>query len=226
MEGGLFAEKGGTFEARSGRWRINQQRPENDWAQAARIAGAHADTPHAKHLIFLGWWRGEEFQTVTAVLKDVSLGGASILLDGPAPEDALVWLSQYQVPPTQWVEATVVEVHGQPASGWFSRKSTMIRIRFFENCSYDFFKVAIEDAPAPPERLRKQRVRVLRSQAHLVIRRDHTRSRLAPLRTSPSGWRSPRLPRSSGQPQAEVPQNVSARGRCRANDERPETPLD
>jgi hypothetical protein len=105
-----------------------------------------------KYLVFLGWWRGDEFHTVTAVLKDVSLGGASILLDGPAPEDALVWLSLYQVPPTQWVEATVVEVHKVPSPRWFSRKSTMIRIRFFENCSYDFFKVAIEDALKAPDR--------------------------------------------------------------------------
>lgn len=109
----------------------------NDRRRTCRYSGA-------RNRVFLGWWEGPEFQTTTALLQDISLGGASILIDSPAPAQELVWLSLYKVPPTEWVEASVIKVENGPRTGLFSRRLTQLRIRFFENCSYDFFKSGIE----------------------------------------------------------------------------------
>ena len=109
----------------------------NDRRRTCRYSGV-------RNRVFLGWWDGPEFQTTTAFLKDLSLGGASILIDAPAPTDNLVWISLYKIPPTEWVEASVIEVEKGPRLGLFSRSLTQLRIEFFENCSYDFFKAGIE----------------------------------------------------------------------------------
>jgi hypothetical protein len=94
--------------------------------------------------VFIGWWQDSGFQTTTGIMKDVSMSGASVLIDAPPPPDLLVWISRYQVPPTEWVEASVVEAERSRPGGLFSRAHTQLRIKFFEGCSYDFFKAVIE----------------------------------------------------------------------------------
>jgi hypothetical protein len=97
-----------------------------------------------KGQIFLGWWLEGEFKTITATLKDMSLGGASILITSAAPQTDVVWISLYKSPPTEWVEASVVEVERAAKAHIFSRRSIQLRIKFYQNCSYDFFKAGIE----------------------------------------------------------------------------------
>jgi hypothetical protein len=97
-----------------------------------------------RELVFLGWWKAAEFHTVTAILKDVSMGGASLVFDSSPPDDSLVWISLYKVPPTEWVEATVVDVEQARGAWLFGRRSTQIRVKFFEDCSYELFKASLE----------------------------------------------------------------------------------
>jgi hypothetical protein len=97
-----------------------------------------------KGQIFLGWWVEGEFKTVTATLKDMSLGGASILINGPLPQTDVVWISLYQSPPAEWVEASVVEVESAAKAHLFARRCFQLRIKFYQNCTYDFFKASIE----------------------------------------------------------------------------------
>lgn len=94
--------------------------------------------------MFVGWWEGDEFRTTTGLLQDLSLGGASILVDAPAPPKDSVWISLYKIPPTEWVESSVVEVEKTSRVGIFLRSRTQFRIQFSEHCSYDFFRMGIE----------------------------------------------------------------------------------
>src|SRR5262249_8877771 len=94
----------------------------------------------SKNRIFLGWWEGPEFRTTTAQIKDVSVGGALILVDTPTQADSVVWISLYKVPPTEWVEASVVEASKVGRNGLFRRGETQLRVKFLETCCYDYFK--------------------------------------------------------------------------------------
>jgi hypothetical protein len=104
-----------------------------DRRQSCRYQGS-------ENRIFLGWWEGPEFRTTTAVMKDVSVGGALILVDTPTPQDKLVWISLYKVPPTEWIEASVVEASRLARGGLFRRGLSELRVKFLEPCRYDYFK--------------------------------------------------------------------------------------
>lgn len=95
--------------------------------------------PIADAPVFLGWWDGEEFKTTTALLLDLSMGGASVLAR-EATGVGLVWLCPYHSAPSNWAEATAVAVERQRSSNPFRRRWFTVRLEFAGPCSYELFK--------------------------------------------------------------------------------------
>ncbi len=68
--------------------------------------------------VWLGWWRGESgFLTSSALIINLSRGGAMIFLDEQPPKDEPVWICMGMPDPVGFVEARVVATqlseHGQ-----------------------------------------------------------------------------------------------------------------
>jgi hypothetical protein len=101
--------------------------------------------------VWLGWWRGEAgFLASSAVIINLSRGGAFIFLDERPPKDEPVWICLGMPDPVGFVEARVVGVktsrQGQCA----------VRLEFREPCPYGFFEAAVCGLPAcDPSRRRR-----------------------------------------------------------------------
>jgi hypothetical protein len=91
--------------------------------------------------ILVGWWEGDDFREQDALLRDVSLRGASATLENAPPpgETILVRLSGGQS--SDWVEADVIEAR---KTEWTGRAPYLLRLRFQQPCPYDFFTGAIK----------------------------------------------------------------------------------
>jgi hypothetical protein len=101
--------------------------------------------------VWLGWWRGSSgFLASSAVIINLSRGGAFIFLDEKPPKDEPVWICLGMPDPVGFVEARVVEVtvsrQGQCAA----------RIAFREPCPYGFFEAAVCGLPAADPRRRNR----------------------------------------------------------------------
>lgn len=102
--------------------------------------------------VWLGWWRGEAgFLASSAVIINLSRGGAFIFLDEPPPKDQAVWICLGMPDPVGFVEARVVAIktsrQGQCA----------VRLEFREPCPYGFFEAAVCGLPASDPRSRRRR---------------------------------------------------------------------
>jgi len=102
--------------------------------------------------VWLGWWRGEAgFLASSAVIINLSRGGAFIFLDEPPPKDESVWICLGMPDPVGFVEARVVAIktsrQGQCA----------VRLEFREPCPYGFFEAAVCGLPAADPRGRRRR---------------------------------------------------------------------
>jgi hypothetical protein len=97
---------------------------------------------------WLSWWRGEKgFLASSAVIIDLSRGGAFIFLDIQPPKDQPVWISLGMPDPVGLVEARVVTVK-------MSRQGQCaVRLEFCAPCPYSFFEAAVCGmAPTDPRR--------------------------------------------------------------------------
>jgi hypothetical protein len=89
----------------------------------------------------IGWSVGEEYRTIPATLIDISLGGFAAAVETFPPSGEAVWLRLDCENPSPWLKATVVATS---KSGYFRWARRRVRLRFLENCPYEFFKAAIE----------------------------------------------------------------------------------
>jgi hypothetical protein len=92
--------------------------------------------------VWLGWWRGERgFLASSAVLINLSRGGAFVFVDERPPQDEPVWISLGMPDPVGFVESRVVAVkvsrQGQCA----------VRLEFRAPCPYGFFEAAVCGLP-------------------------------------------------------------------------------
>jgi hypothetical protein len=102
--------------------------------------------------VWLGWWRGEPgFLASSAVIINLSRGGAFVFLDDQPPRDQPVWICLGMPDPVGFVEARVVGVkvsrQGQCA----------VRLEFKAPCPYGFFEAAVCGLPASDPRRRARR---------------------------------------------------------------------
>src|SRR3954463_12345241 len=91
--------------------------------------------------IQLGWWDGPRFCTAAGLLKDISRSGAAALAEAAPPKGSPVMMRLNGSYPTDWVEATVIEV---TKTRCFRRVPRQVRIQFLEPCPYDVFQAAID----------------------------------------------------------------------------------
>jgi hypothetical protein len=101
--------------------------------------------------VWLGWWRGAAgFLASSAVIINLSRGGAFIFLDERPPKDEPVWVCLGMPDPVGFVEARVVAIktsrQGQCA----------VRLEFREPCPYGFFEAAVCGLPAADPRGRRR----------------------------------------------------------------------
>jgi hypothetical protein len=101
--------------------------------------------------VWLGWWRGEAgFLASSAVIINLSRGGAFIFLDDEPPGDQPVWICLGMPDPVGFVESRVVAI----------KKSRMgqcaVRLEFKEPCPYGFFEAAVCGLPATDPKRRRR----------------------------------------------------------------------
>jgi hypothetical protein len=100
----------------------------------------------------LAWPENGGYRTISVRLRDVSLGGASGLVDVCPPKESLVWICLRDDPPDEWIEAVVVQAS---RTRFFFPGPFLIHLKFSEVCPYDAFKATIDllktgvQAPAP-----------------------------------------------------------------------------
>jgi hypothetical protein len=92
-------------------------------------------------LAVIGWSVGAEYQTIAATLIDISLGGFMASVETFPPLGEAVWLRLDGENPSPWIKASVV---GTDKTGLFRWTRRRVRLRFLEDCPYEFFKAAIE----------------------------------------------------------------------------------
>src|SRR3954471_9715373 len=88
----------------------------------------------------IGWAIGQEYRTIPATLIDISLGGFSASVETFPPRKESVWLRLDGEDPSPWVKAIMIESRTTGCLFWTRRR---VRLRFLEDCPYDFFKGAI-----------------------------------------------------------------------------------
>ncbi|WP_158633669.1 PilZ domain-containing protein [Tautonia sociabilis] len=110
-------------------------------------SGAHVgverrETPRFTPLVdrlWLGWWDGEQFQTIGSQLIDISLGGAAIACtDGPETGDD-AWFCVVGPRLSGGTRAQVVGREPMPGSPGVYR----LRLRFLPRCPQDVFEIAL-----------------------------------------------------------------------------------
>jgi hypothetical protein len=102
--------------------------------------------------VWLGWKRGADgFRSSSALIINLSRGGAFVFLDDRPPKDEPVWISMGTPAPAGSVEARVVAIkvmrQGQCA----------VRLEFREPCPYGFFEAAVCGMSASDPRRRNRR---------------------------------------------------------------------
>jgi hypothetical protein len=87
------------------------------------------------------WAEDNEYQTIEAVLIDISMGGFSAWVENFPPRGQPVWLRLDGETPSAWLKASVIATNKTGFLFWNRRR---VRFRFLEACPYDFFKAAVE----------------------------------------------------------------------------------
>jgi hypothetical protein len=88
----------------------------------------------------LTWHDGEDYRTMAAVLRDISLIGGSALADQPLEPGTPLWFRVSGDDQSPWVGGRVV---GVARTGLLGRGPRLIRWSFAEACPYGVFKSAI-----------------------------------------------------------------------------------
>jgi hypothetical protein len=127
-----------------GLFRLWERQPAAERRRAPRYEAVESQ-------VWLGWWRGEAgFLASSAVIINLSRGGAFIFLDDEPPADQPVWICLGMPDPVGFVEARVVAVkksrQGQCAA----------RLEFREPCPYSFFEAAVCGLSASDPRRRQR----------------------------------------------------------------------
>ncbi len=94
--------------------------------------------------IRLGWWERQQFRTIAARLRDLSVSGALIELEEGAacPAGVKTWICLAGQSPPNWVQAeskTVEDCKDIPGT------SRVLRLKFLETFPYESFKTAVWD---------------------------------------------------------------------------------
>jgi hypothetical protein len=102
---------------------------------------AHRYEP-ARDAIRLGWWQGQQFRSIPARLRNLSLSGAIVQLDGGAvaPAGVKAWLCLADESPTHWVQAEIVEVCQE-----IGETPCVLRLKFLDAFPYESFKRSVWD---------------------------------------------------------------------------------
>lgn len=87
----------------------------------------------ANGAVLLGWWDGPEFRSAPAAMKDVSIGGAAVVVAKRPPKEARIWFHMNRPAAPDWAEATVRAV--RPDRKGLSH----IGLQFIEPCPYEVF---------------------------------------------------------------------------------------
>jgi hypothetical protein len=93
--------------------------------------------PAWKNQAQLGWWESQGFRTALAQLVNISQSGALVLTKTRPPENATIAIYLDGPVPTNWVEATIVDIASN------SDELYQIRMKFTERCPFEVFKVAV-----------------------------------------------------------------------------------
>jgi hypothetical protein len=100
-----------------------------------RRAARHAARTH---IIWAGWWRGEdEFFALPARLANIGRGGALIFVEHPPPEAHSLWICLGTPEPDESIAATVLEVRRA------RRTECAVRVAFHKPCPPRFLEAAI-----------------------------------------------------------------------------------
>ncbi|MGO8899587.1 MAG: hypothetical protein ACLQU5_14760 [Isosphaeraceae bacterium] len=109
--------------------------PRNDRRNAHRYA-------LARDKIRLGWWQGQQFRTISARLRNLSVSGTLVQLEegavGPAGVEA--WICLVDQSAKHWVQAEVVEVCPE-----LPETPCVVRLKFLDAFPYESFKTAVWD---------------------------------------------------------------------------------
>jgi PilZ domain len=102
--------------------------------------------------VWLRWWRAPDgLLSSSALIINLSRGGALVFLDVKPPKDQPVWIGQGTADHVDFVETRVVAIktsrQGQCA----------VRLQFREPCPYGFFEAAICGMSATDPRRRNRR---------------------------------------------------------------------
>jgi hypothetical protein len=94
---------------------------------------------------YVGWWEGESFRAVLGVLRDVSAGGAAVVLEDAPPGVETVWLCVAGPGRVTWTPARVA-----------GRENGVLRLCFTERFPDELFDLLVWgfDAGMRPVELR------------------------------------------------------------------------
>lgn len=100
--------------------------------------------PAAMDQAEVGWCEDKQFRTAAARLKDISSGGAALILDGQEVASTSLWMRLGGENPTQWISANL-------AGAQTSEDGVqLVRLAFAEPCPYDVFKTAVWGTSSAP----------------------------------------------------------------------------
>lgn len=91
--------------------------------------------------VILTWAEDDDYRTVGAVLRDISLGGGSALADNAPPTGSPAWFRLHGDDSTPWIGVTVIAAS---RTGILHLGPRLVRWRFSEACPYQVFKAAID----------------------------------------------------------------------------------
>ena len=99
----------------------------------------------------VGWWTADDYRTAGTVIAELSLGGASMMVDGEPPPAGPVTIRVAEGDGSGRVRADLVSVRPTRCG------PTVLHVRFAEACPYDFFLAALPEfaATAPGRRDRR-----------------------------------------------------------------------
>jgi hypothetical protein len=115
----------------------------NFWQKASRKGSATgAEQRHSiRHRSgipsILGWQEEGVFRSTSAVLLDVSQGGAAIFVDEATPSGGTAHLRLTEGSMTDWVD---VEIR---SARRLKNAQAVVHLRFADGCAYSFFRAAI-----------------------------------------------------------------------------------
>lgn len=96
---------------------------------------------------WLGWFEGGEQRNTPAEIVNLSMTGALVKVVAAPPAQQPVWLRLEQPQPSDWFEATIVEVRKRC---W---RKAFVRLALKNSCPYDVFTAALKGFREPAGRI-------------------------------------------------------------------------